>query len=151
MKVLLNAPKVKEQKPFTPANFSEARVLELKAAGLDGKTLLQALDILKFKDVEIIVTENGKTGEDILNIGLELENEWLLIGFAKGKDEQFFTDDIGKFQNKFYIRNRMQDGDDPNEPTGPLGISYGAAGVVKVISRRNIDDYADVKPEGARR
>ena len=143
MKTVQNAVTKTDSKPHNPVNFTQELVDRFK--GIDGLTIPQALAKYNFSEVHLVTTK-GKEGAEILNVGLEFPDEIVLFGFSRGIDLDGFKEDIGTFRNKFYLRNRMQEGDEVGNPTGPLGISYGKLGTVEVIESIMIDDLVESAP-----
>lgn len=143
-----------DDKPLVVINMSDALIAKYQPL-MDGLNLRQIHKNLPFQDIHLIVTEQKNGGDDILNIGLEMDDEILLVGFSQGKDREFFTDDIGKFRNKFYFRNRLDkekiaeggevETEERANPTGKLGVSYGAPGTVTVVSKESVDELAEPK------
>ena len=133
---------------------SNKRLVE-KYEWMHGLNLRQIYKQMPFMEIEMIITQTQK-GDTILSLGLELDEEIILIPFSRGKDEEFFTNDATTFKNKIWISNRKDqaklamggeiEAEENLNPTGPLYISYGAAGELNVISRVTADEAAEPAP-----
>ena len=136
------------------ANMNPAILESLKP--LEGMNLKAAAKHLAKQGVlDIYFGKTKGLKQDYSNIFIEFPDHIVAVGLSQGLDEEGVKEDIvsKRWGCQFYIRNRRLkdingvelDGEDEN-PTGPLGISFGKAGGLQVVETTTFDSMVATQP-----